>query len=327
MLALVSDNLACARFLAPDFVVEMLMQVGEGGTGRRRAAHQSKRTPTEERSRRRGVVQELGGSMKRSALSRKKARAPVSRLSYSNSAPRECAIAATIRAPQTVALLPSAGESDAIVFDGEDEPAAGVGFQPQANLAGGGGVGILDRVGDQFGRNDADGDRFVGGYARADGVDGEGRGETFHGDGASKFVNQLPEIDVQIHDENIFRCVESAVQVGHRGDASLGFAEHVLALASGVAEACMRTSAITSARLLATRWLTSSRSALARSRSSRASLWARSFSRLILASSKARSSAASSCTSKSGPAVLMTKSAAPLFNASIAREISLEAVT
>lgn len=33
MLALVSDNLACARFLAPGFLVEMLMQVGEGGTG------------------------------------------------------------------------------------------------------------------------------------------------------------------------------------------------------------------------------------------------------------------------------------------------------
>ena len=33
LLALVSDNLACARFIAPDFVVEMLMQVGEGGTG------------------------------------------------------------------------------------------------------------------------------------------------------------------------------------------------------------------------------------------------------------------------------------------------------
>ena len=33
LLALVSDNLACARFLAPDFVVEMVMQVGEGGTG------------------------------------------------------------------------------------------------------------------------------------------------------------------------------------------------------------------------------------------------------------------------------------------------------
>ena len=33
LLALVSDNLACARFQAADFVVEMLMQVGEGGTG------------------------------------------------------------------------------------------------------------------------------------------------------------------------------------------------------------------------------------------------------------------------------------------------------
>lgn len=29
MLALVADNLSCARFLAPDFVVEMLMQVGK----------------------------------------------------------------------------------------------------------------------------------------------------------------------------------------------------------------------------------------------------------------------------------------------------------
>lgn len=33
LLALVLDGQACARFLAPDFVQEMLIQVGEGQTG------------------------------------------------------------------------------------------------------------------------------------------------------------------------------------------------------------------------------------------------------------------------------------------------------
>lgn len=33
MLALVSDNLSCARFLAPDFIVQMLMQLGNGEPG------------------------------------------------------------------------------------------------------------------------------------------------------------------------------------------------------------------------------------------------------------------------------------------------------
>ena len=32
MLALVADDQACARFLAPDFVLEMLIQVAEGKT-------------------------------------------------------------------------------------------------------------------------------------------------------------------------------------------------------------------------------------------------------------------------------------------------------
>jgi len=34
MLALVSDNIACARFLAPDFIVAMLIEVGAGATGK-----------------------------------------------------------------------------------------------------------------------------------------------------------------------------------------------------------------------------------------------------------------------------------------------------
>jgi len=34
MLALVSDNVSCARFLAPDFIVAMLIQVGAGGTSK-----------------------------------------------------------------------------------------------------------------------------------------------------------------------------------------------------------------------------------------------------------------------------------------------------
>jgi hypothetical protein len=33
MLALVSDDMSCARFLAPDFIVAMLIQVGAGATG------------------------------------------------------------------------------------------------------------------------------------------------------------------------------------------------------------------------------------------------------------------------------------------------------
>ena len=33
MLALVADGQACARFLAPDFIQTMLIQVGVGGTG------------------------------------------------------------------------------------------------------------------------------------------------------------------------------------------------------------------------------------------------------------------------------------------------------
>ncbi len=33
MLALVADGQACARFLAPDFIQTMLIQVGEGETG------------------------------------------------------------------------------------------------------------------------------------------------------------------------------------------------------------------------------------------------------------------------------------------------------
>ena len=33
MLALVGDNVSCARFLAPHFVVAMLIQVGAGATG------------------------------------------------------------------------------------------------------------------------------------------------------------------------------------------------------------------------------------------------------------------------------------------------------
>lgn len=34
MLALVADGQACARFLAPDFIQAMVIQVGEGQTGR-----------------------------------------------------------------------------------------------------------------------------------------------------------------------------------------------------------------------------------------------------------------------------------------------------
>ena len=34
MLALVSDNVSCARFLAPDFIVAMLIEVGAGVTGK-----------------------------------------------------------------------------------------------------------------------------------------------------------------------------------------------------------------------------------------------------------------------------------------------------
>jgi len=34
MLALVSDNVSCARFLAPDFIVAMLIQVGAGATSK-----------------------------------------------------------------------------------------------------------------------------------------------------------------------------------------------------------------------------------------------------------------------------------------------------
>jgi hypothetical protein len=34
MLALVSDNVSCARFLAPDFIVAILIQAGAGATGK-----------------------------------------------------------------------------------------------------------------------------------------------------------------------------------------------------------------------------------------------------------------------------------------------------
>ncbi len=34
MLALVSDNVSCARVLAPDFIVAMLIEVGAGATGK-----------------------------------------------------------------------------------------------------------------------------------------------------------------------------------------------------------------------------------------------------------------------------------------------------
>jgi len=34
MLALVSDSVSCARFLTPDFIVAMLIEVGAGATGK-----------------------------------------------------------------------------------------------------------------------------------------------------------------------------------------------------------------------------------------------------------------------------------------------------